>query len=157
MHSGLSSMARILALSFSLLAVLVSSQSCDNYGVSTNAGAQNTTCACPAGFGGDTCALAACGGTIFEGTSRQYSPNSTSGLPFSNITSCACQDGWTGLGCNGASGMPSTTSVTCWLNRSCPNSVLNVKCLSIRIYFSLRHRQLVHSWPTGGRERNDCL
>jgi len=73
-------------------------QSCDNYGVYS---AQNRTCVCPPGFGGETCALAACGGTMFQGTSRQYAPNATSGLQFSNITACGCLDGWSGLGCNG--------------------------------------------------------
>lgn len=91
-----------IILGLLMLSGHASSQSCDNFGVSTSTGGQNTTCACPPGFGGETCALAACGGTVFEGTSRHYSPNATSGLPFSNITACACPDGWTGLGCNGA-------------------------------------------------------
>lgn len=93
-------MILVLSLTFVALGHLILAQSCDNYGVYST---QNGTCTCPPGFGGETCALAACGGTIFQGTSRQYAPIATSGLPFSNITSCGCQDSWSGLGCNGMS------------------------------------------------------
>ena len=65
--------------------------SCENYGVPNG-----TSCACPPGFGGSNCSQPACGGTIFQGTSRSVA----SGSPFANLTSCACEDGWTGTGCN---------------------------------------------------------
>lgn len=93
---------RMLSLAPLLLLLggwVAAQSSCDNYGTSFG----NGTCACPPGFGGDNCALAACGGTIFQGLSRSFSPNATTGLPYSNITSCGCENGWTGLGCNGAS------------------------------------------------------
>ena len=65
--------------------------SCENYGVPNG-----TSCACPVGFGGASCSQPACGGTIFEGSSRPLA----SGSPFANLTSCSCEDGWTGTGCN---------------------------------------------------------
>lgn len=70
---------------------LVLAQSCQNYGI-----LQGSTCICPPGFGGSDCSSPACGGTIFQGSSRQTAPSP------GNLTSadCACQDGWTGVGCN---------------------------------------------------------
>ena len=70
---------------------LVLAQSCQNYGT-----LQGSTCLCPPGFGGNNCSSPACGGTIFQGSSRRTTP--TPG----NLTSagCTCQDGWGGVGCN---------------------------------------------------------
>ncbi|KAI0333180.1 hypothetical protein GY45DRAFT_1320127 [Cubamyces sp. BRFM 1775] len=65
--------------------------SCENYGTPNGSG-----CTCPPGFGGSTCSQPACGGTIFQGSSRPLA----SGSPFANLTSCSCEDGWTGTGCN---------------------------------------------------------
>ncbi|EIW60918.1 uncharacterized protein TRAVEDRAFT_166013 [Trametes versicolor FP-101664 SS1] len=64
---------------------------CENYGT-----VNGSTCACPPGFGGATCSQPACGGTLFQGSSRSLA----SGTPFANLTTCACEDGWTGTGCN---------------------------------------------------------
>jgi len=75
-------------LSSSTLAL---AQSCQNYGL-----LQTSTCLCPSGFGGSDCSLLACGGTIFQGSSRLTAPSP------GNLTAagCTCQDGWTGVGCN---------------------------------------------------------
>ncbi|KAH7890070.1 ABC-2 type transporter-domain-containing protein [Phlebopus sp. FC_14] len=72
-------------------------QSCSNYGVSNSSG-----CLCPPGFGGSNCSQPACGGTIFDGSSRSLAPPSSASGGFSNLTSsgCSCSDGWTGVGCN---------------------------------------------------------
>ena len=71
--------------------ILVLAQSCQNYGL-----LQGSTCLCPPGFGGDDCSSPACGGTIFQGSSRRTTP------PPGNLTSagCTCEDGWAGVGCN---------------------------------------------------------
>lgn len=75
------------------------SSDCANYG-SVN----GSSCACPVGFGGATCSQPACGGNIFQGTSRSLTPlsNGANGTSFANITAagCSCQDGWTGTSCN---------------------------------------------------------
>ncbi|RDX52876.1 ABC transporter [Lentinus brumalis] len=63
---------------------------CENYGTPNG-----TSCACPPGFGGPTCSQPACGGNIFQGSGRSLA----SGSP-ANLTSCSCEDGWTGTGCN---------------------------------------------------------
>ena len=78
---------------------LVVAQSCQNY-----ASSQGSSCLCPPGFGGSDCSSPACGGTIFQGSSRKTAST------FGNLTSsgCACQDGWTGVGCNVC-----TTSAAC--------------------------------------------
>ena len=70
-------------------------QSCENYGF-----VNGSTCACPVGFGGSTCSQPGCGGTIFQGSQRPLA--SASSGSFANLTSssCLCQGGWTGLGCN---------------------------------------------------------
>jgi hypothetical protein len=70
---------------------IVLAQSCQNYGLS-----QGSSCLCPPGFGGSDCSSPACGGTMFQGSSRKTAP------PLGNLTSagCTCQDGWTGVGCN---------------------------------------------------------
>lgn len=64
--------------------------SCENYGVVNGA-----SCDCPPGFGGSTCAQPACGGNIFQGSGRSLAP-----LSFANLSGCACENGWTGTGCN---------------------------------------------------------
>ncbi|KAI0373206.1 hypothetical protein BV20DRAFT_963012 [Pilatotrama ljubarskyi] len=66
------------------------SNSCENYGTPNG-----TDCACPPGFGGSTCSQPACGGTIFQGSSRSLATGSPG-----NVTSCSCEDGWTGTSCN---------------------------------------------------------
>ena len=80
-----------LACLFILLAAVVA-QSCDNLGV-----ASGTSCFCPPGFGGANCSSVACGGNIFQGSSRK-----TIGPSQGNLTAsgCTCDNGWTGLGCN---------------------------------------------------------
>jgi hypothetical protein len=86
---------------FSLFAVSFASTviaaSCSNYGVSLN----NGTCSCPPGFGGPTCSLVACGGNVFQGAQRSDAATSST-TPFSNVTACDCESGWTGVGCNGS-------------------------------------------------------
>ncbi|KAJ7168414.1 hypothetical protein C8R43DRAFT_984293 [Mycena crocata] len=80
---------------FLLLVGLVNAQtSCDNYGVQNG-----TTCLCPTGFGGPTCASPGCGGDIFQGSRRTLAPQQGA---FPNITdaTCACGTGWSGTGCN---------------------------------------------------------
>ena len=71
--------------------VLVLAQSCQNYGISQGSG-----CLCPPGFGGSDCSSPACGGTMFQGSSRKTAS------ALGNLTSagCTCQDGWVGVGCN---------------------------------------------------------
>ena len=71
--------------------VLVLAQSCQNYALS-----QASSCLCPPGFGGSDCSSPACGGTIFQGSSRK----TASSLGNLTSTGCACQDGWSGVGCN---------------------------------------------------------
>ncbi|KAI0042833.1 hypothetical protein FA95DRAFT_513015 [Auriscalpium vulgare] len=71
---------------------------CENYGVPTTGSA---SCSCPPGFGGPTCSSPACGGDIFQDEQRPLvSGASTTAL--ANVTSsgCACEAGWTGVGCN---------------------------------------------------------
>ena len=70
---------------------LVLAQSCQNYGLS-----EGSSCLCPPGFGGSDCSSPACGGNMFQGSSRRTAP-----AP-GNLTSagCSCQDGWAGVGCN---------------------------------------------------------
>lgn len=76
-----------------LLFAAVRAQDCQNFGA-----ANGSTCICPPGFGGADCSSTACGGTIFQGSSRQTVASSPQG----NLTSsgCACEPGWTGTGCN---------------------------------------------------------
>ncbi|KAI0062057.1 hypothetical protein BV25DRAFT_1825918 [Artomyces pyxidatus] len=70
---------------------------CENYGVPTNSFA----CSCPPGFGGPTCSSPACGGDIFQNTTRPLI-SGASATSFGNLTSsgCACEAGWGGVGCN---------------------------------------------------------
>ena len=79
----------------SLCPCYVMAQDCENYGF-----LNGSACACPVGFGGSSCSQPGCGGTIFQGLQRPLA--STSSGPYSNLTasSCSCQNGWTGLGCN---------------------------------------------------------
>lgn len=72
----------------------VAAQSCENSGT-----ANGSICSCPPGFGGPTCNLLACGGTIFLGSNRPLAQ--ISGSSKSNLSSCSCQAGWGGTGCNG--------------------------------------------------------
>ncbi|KAJ7460877.1 hypothetical protein B0H11DRAFT_2057212 [Mycena galericulata] len=75
-----------------LLAGLVNAQvSCDNYGVQNG-----SACLCPPGFGGSTCASPGCGGDIFQ-SGRTLAPQQGA---FPNITTCTCESGWGGTGCN---------------------------------------------------------
>ncbi|KAF8579482.1 hypothetical protein K439DRAFT_1654569 [Ramaria rubella] len=86
-------MLRLRLLLFVISITTVLSQLCENYGTPNG-----STCACPPGFGGSTCELIACGGTIFSGPDRPLSQ--ASGNSNSNITGCSCTDGWGGAGCN---------------------------------------------------------
>ena len=72
----------------------VSAQSCANYGSPSSSG-----CLCPPGFGGSNCSQPACGGTIFDGSSRSLVPAS-GGFPNLTAAGCSCSSGWTGTGCN---------------------------------------------------------
>ena len=80
-----------LVLGLLSVGTLVLAQSCQNYGLP-----QGSSCLCPPGFGGSDCSSPACGGTIFQGSSRTTTP------ALGNLTSsgCTCQDGWTGVGCD---------------------------------------------------------
>jgi hypothetical protein len=84
---------------FIVCALLISyagAQTCQNYGV-----VNGSTCACPVGFGGQDCSEPACGGTLFQGSSRKTAAGSSSAsLANTTASGCACQDGWTGQGCN---------------------------------------------------------
>ncbi|KAF9239156.1 hypothetical protein BU15DRAFT_46984 [Melanogaster broomeanus] len=75
----------------------VSAQSCSNYGTPDSSG-----CLCLPGFGGSNCSQPACGGTIFDGSTRSLAPASSDSGGFPNLTSsgCSCSSGWTGTGCN---------------------------------------------------------
>ena len=74
-----------------LVQVVLSQSTCSNFG------SQNgTACACPPGFGGSDCSVAACGGNLFQGLAR---PLASSSGGHSNISTCPCQDGWIGEGC----------------------------------------------------------
>lgn len=72
------------------------SDDCANYGF-----LNGTACACPVGFGGSDCTQPSCGGTIFQGLSRATAPRPPGG-GYANLTasSCSCEGGWTGTGCN---------------------------------------------------------
>lgn len=80
-----------VALGLLFSTALALAQSCQNYGLS-----QGSSCLCPPGFGGSDCSSPACGGTMFQGSSRR-----TTSSP-GNLTSagCSCEDGWSGVGCN---------------------------------------------------------
>jgi hypothetical protein len=74
---------------------LVYGQTCENYGT-----ANGNECSCPTGFGGPTCSLPGCHGTIFDGAQRQFAQ--TTGSAPANLTAagCGCEGGWGGTGCN---------------------------------------------------------
>ncbi|THG97735.1 hypothetical protein EW145_g7556, partial [Phellinidium pouzarii] len=79
---------------------LVSAQTaCENYGT-PNVNGTSSACSCPPGFGGATCSEPACGGDIFQGTSRSLAQGNES--VYANLTAsqCACEAGWGGFGCN---------------------------------------------------------
>ncbi|KAG2139030.1 hypothetical protein DEU56DRAFT_801366 [Suillus clintonianus] len=82
------------------LSASVIGQTCMNYGETSPSNA--SSCLCPPGFGGATCAQPACGGTIFDGSSRSLAQPSASSAGFANLTAsdCTCESGWGGVGCN---------------------------------------------------------
>lgn len=86
----------LVSVGYTLLlqALLATSQACENYGFQND-----SSCACPPGFGGSDCSQPACGGTIFQGAQRSLTPVSGS---FANVTAagCTCETDWTGMGCN---------------------------------------------------------
>ncbi|KZT24034.1 hypothetical protein NEOLEDRAFT_1095007 [Neolentinus lepideus HHB14362 ss-1] len=84
----------LLSLLLAVAAVVHAQGTCDNYGI-----ANGSSCACPPGFGGSSCAQAACQGNIFQGSQRQLVP-STGTPSVSNLTGCSCASDWTGTGCN---------------------------------------------------------
>ncbi|PBK92073.1 hypothetical protein ARMGADRAFT_967383 [Armillaria gallica] len=97
---------------FASLPVLAVAQSCENAGV-----VNGSSCDCPTGFGGSNCSQPACGGTIFQGTDRSFTPINSNGSANLTAAGCSCQSGWTGTGCNVcqtasacASGYSSSTS-----------------------------------------------
>ncbi|KAL1754144.1 hypothetical protein FB107DRAFT_216275 [Schizophyllum commune] len=85
----------LLPLPALLLPSLTIAQTCENYGVQNG-----SSCACPVGFGGESCSDMACGGTIFDGAQRSLTTHRSGA--FANLTAsdCSCEDGWTGTGCN---------------------------------------------------------
>ncbi|KAF8191529.1 ABC transporter [Mycena galopus ATCC 62051] len=82
-------MARLVAVLLPLLAGLVDAQ-CANY-----APQNGSSCDCPIGFGDTTCATPTCGGDIFQGSHRALAPSGNA-----SDSSCSCEAGWGGLGCN---------------------------------------------------------
>ncbi|KAJ7090414.1 hypothetical protein B0H15DRAFT_939000 [Mycena belliarum] len=77
-----------------LLAALGNAQTCDNYGTQNG-----SSCMCPTGFGGPTCASPGCGGDIFQGSRRALAPKKGA-FPDLSDASCSCEAGWGGTGCN---------------------------------------------------------
>ncbi|OAX36732.1 hypothetical protein K503DRAFT_772222 [Rhizopogon vinicolor AM-OR11-026] len=82
------------------LSISVNGQTCTNYGETSQT--NSSSCLCPPGFGGATCAQPGCGGTIFDGSSRSLAQLSASSAGFANLTAsdCTCESGWGGVGCN---------------------------------------------------------
>ncbi|KAG6333232.1 hypothetical protein ID866_5855 [Astraeus odoratus] len=86
------------ALALSALYVNVAAASCLNFGTASSS--SSSTCLCPPGFGGSNCSQPACGGTIFDGSSRSLAPISSGGYANLTAADCSCSSGWTGTGCN---------------------------------------------------------
>ncbi|KAI6046690.1 hypothetical protein EDC04DRAFT_2626574 [Pisolithus marmoratus] len=82
--------------STTLLASHVAGQSCSNFGTASS----SSSCLCPPGFGGSNCSEPACGGTIFDGSSRALATSTSGGFPNLTASGCSCSSGWTGTGCN---------------------------------------------------------
>ena len=82
----------LVLVSVAMTAVVA--QSCQNSGYQNG-----SACACPSGFGGVNCTQPACGGNIFQGSTRPLVPSSSS-LPNITAANCACQTGWNGTSCN---------------------------------------------------------
>lgn len=98
---GLHHLSCVLLVLLTLSATTsVMGQTCMNYGETSPSNA--SSCLCPPGFGGATCAQPGCGGTIFDGSSRSLAQPSASSPGFANLTSsnCTCESGWGGVGCN---------------------------------------------------------
>ncbi|KIY48243.1 ABC transporter [Fistulina hepatica ATCC 64428] len=57
-------------------------------------------CACPVGFGGDTCSSLGCGGNIFQGLDRNQTTTTDGSFANLTLSGCSCESGWTGTGCN---------------------------------------------------------
>ncbi|KAI5120150.1 hypothetical protein M0805_003637 [Coniferiporia weirii] len=83
------------ALGFGWQVLAQGSSSCENYGTQNG-----TACSCPPGFGGPTCSEPACGGDIFEGTSRHLASGNATVLANITASACTCETGWGGFGCN---------------------------------------------------------
>lgn len=75
---------------------LARGQTCENYGF-----INGSTCACPTGFGGSDCSQPACGGDLFQGSTRPVA-SPQPGSSFANLTAagCSCESGWTGTTCS---------------------------------------------------------
>ena len=88
----------LLLIITSLLPLLVTAQTCENYGTSSG-----SSCLCPPGFnptGSDsTCNLPVCGGSLY--TPGLVAPAGTNDLGNITAGSCGCSSGWTGPGCTG--------------------------------------------------------
>ncbi|KAI6125259.1 ABC-2 type transporter-domain-containing protein [Pisolithus croceorrhizus] len=95
-------------VSTTLLARHVAGQSCSNFGVASS----SSGCLCPPGFGGSNCSEPACGGTIFDGSSRTLASATSGGFPNLTASDCSCSSGWTGTGCNVCS--TSSACQTAW-------------------------------------------
>ncbi|KAG1819763.1 uncharacterized protein BJ212DRAFT_1342871 [Suillus subaureus] len=98
-NHGLYHLSYVL-LVLSTLSASVVGQTCMNYGETSPS--NTSSCLCPPGFGGATCAQPGCGGTIFDGSNRSLAQPSTSSSGFANLTAsdCTCESGWGGVGCN---------------------------------------------------------
>ncbi|KAG2107963.1 uncharacterized protein F5147DRAFT_636201 [Suillus discolor] len=104
-------------LVLSILSVNVIGQACMNYGETSPS--NTSSCLCPPGFGGVTCAQPGCGGTIFDGSHRSLAQPSSG---FANLTAsdCTCESGWGGVGCNVC-----TTSSACQVAYAAVNGNAN--------------------------------
>jgi len=50
------------------------------------------------------CSDPACGGNLFQGSTRP-TIQAASGSSYGNLTTCQCESGWGGVGCNGTSAL----------------------------------------------------